>query len=58
MFNWIIVLVLVAVGGYFLYHSKTEEGWNWQAGVAALTALGTAVGVWFVDAWNWIVGLF
>lgn len=50
MFGFIILIVLVAIAGFFAWKSKTSDGWDFKAGAAALAAAGGA-------AWAWISGL-
>ncbi len=50
MFGFIIFLVLIAVAAFFAYKSRTADGWDFKAGLAALAAAGGA-------AWAWLSGL-
>ena len=58
MVNFIVVAVLVVVGGFFLYNSKTDDGWDFKKGLAAFVVLAGAVGTWFTDFGTTITGLF
>ena len=49
MINLLIIGVLVAAGVFFLYNSKTDDGWDFKQGWAAFVALGAAVVAWFTD---------
>jgi hypothetical protein len=52
MIQTIVVLIVLALAGYFAWKSKTPEGWDWKQGLAALTALGAAALAWFTDLLN------
>ena len=54
----VIIGVLLAAGVYFLYNSKTDEGWDFKQGWAAIVALGAAVAAWFTDLGSTVSGWF
>jgi hypothetical protein len=47
MMQTIVVLIVLALAGWFAWKSKTPEGWDWKQGLAALAALAAAIGAWF-----------
>jgi hypothetical protein len=49
--TYIVIGVLLALGAFMAYSAKTETGWDWPKGLAALVALGGAV-------YAWVSGLF
>lgn len=49
--SYIVIGVLLALAAIFLNSAKTETGWDWSKGMAALIALGGAV-------YAWVSGLF
>jgi hypothetical protein len=49
--TYIVIGVLLALGAFMAYSAKTETGWDWKKGAAAVMALGGA-------AWTAISGLF
>lgn len=46
MFGFIFFLMLLAFAAFFAYKSKTPEGWDFKAGVAAIVAAAGAIGAW------------
>jgi hypothetical protein len=55
MLNTIIVLALLVICGWVVWHSKTEDGWDLKKGVAALVVAAGAVWSWWVDSWSWMI---
>ena len=54
----VVIGVLVAAAVYFVYNSKTEDGWDFKQGAAAFVALGAAVAAWFSDFGDTVSGWF
>jgi hypothetical protein len=44
--TYVVIGVLLALGAYMAYSAKTETGWDWSKGIAALIALGGALWAW------------
>lgn len=57
MLTNIIVLVLLAVAGWVLWLSKTEDGWDFKKGFAVVVVAAGAAWSWWVDGWDWVVNL-
>jgi hypothetical protein len=51
MLNLVVVVVLAAVAGWFVWSAYDKEtgAFDWKKGVAGLVAAGAAVWTWFSD---------
>ena len=55
MLSLLFVLVLLGLGGYFVWKAWNGETFDWKTGLAGLAGLGVAVYEWFHGVLN---GLF
>lgn len=57
MVGMILTLVVLAVAAWFLWSAKTDTGWDWQKGGAAVVAVALAVWAYIADGWDYLVSL-
>lgn len=55
MLSLIVVLLLVAVGAFFVWKSWDGQAFNWKMGLAGIGAVGVAVWEWFNGLLNGVM---